>query len=113
MRPKLHILEISDSAQNRIGEIMDIAPVGTVGLRVSVSKGGCSGYKYEIDFAHTVHPMEEIVDCNQGKVIIAPDALLFLMGSTMEYTESKFSSGFDFTNPNEKGRCGCGESFVV
>ena len=111
--PKLQVLHISDSAKYRIGEIMDIAPKGTIGLRVSVNKGGCSGYKYEIDFAHTIHPMEEVVDLEQGKIIIAPNAMLLLVGSTMEYTEDKFSSGFDFTNPNEKGRCGCGESFIV
>ncbi len=110
---KMQLIKISDSAQHRIGEIMNIAPAGTVGIRVSVSKGGCSGYKYEIDFADMVQPLEEVVHCDTGKVIIAPDAMLFLIGSTMEYTQSKFSSGFDFTNPNEKGRCGCGESFIV
>ncbi len=113
MVTKLQVIQISDAAQNRIGEIMHIAPKGTVGLRVSVSQGGCSGYKYDIDFADSIKPLEEVVDCKQGKVIIAPDAMLFLIGSTMEYNESTFSSGFDFINPNEKGRCGCGESFLV
>lgn len=111
--PKYQVLNVSDSAKYRIGEIMDIAPEGTIGLRVSVNKGGCSGYKYEIDFADGINPMEEVVDLENGKVIIAPDAMLFLIGSTMEYAQGKFSSGFDFTNPNEKGRCGCGESFIV
>lgn len=110
---KLDIINISDCAKKRIDEIMAIAPEGTVGLRVSVSQGGCSGYKYEIDFAQSLNPMEEVVCLDGAKIIIAPTAVLYLIGSTMEYNQNKFSSGFDFNNPNEKGRCGCGESFVV
>ncbi|MGB1360882.1 MAG: HesB/IscA family protein [Alphaproteobacteria bacterium] len=111
--PKLEIIKITDASKQRIKELMDIAPEGSIGLRVDISTGGCSGYKYEIDFASEVLPLEEVVDLEYAKVIISTKATMMLIGSTMEYKEDKFSSGFDFTNPNETGRCGCGESFVV
>ena len=110
---KMEIIKITDDSKNRIKELMEIAPTGTIGIRVDVATGGCSGYKYEINFAETVEPMEEVVDLGFAKVIIAVKATMMIIGSTMEYKQYKFSSGFDFVNPNETGRCGCGESFVV
>ena len=110
---KLEIIKITDNSKARIQELMEIAPDGTIGIRIDVATAGCSGYKYEVNFAEAVEPMEEVVDLGFAKVIIAVNATMMIIGSTMEYKQDKFSSGFDFVNPNETGRCGCGESFLI
>ena len=108
------LLKITDNACVRVAELMASAPEGALGLRVFIGTSGCSGYKYEIEYAMEQRNFEESVDAKNGNVVlIAPDALMFLIGSTMDFVDSKLHSGFDFTNPNEKGRCGCGESFSI
>ena len=84
-----------------------------VGLRVGIKTAGCSGLKYNIEYAKEVKPFEEKVLVDDVLILIDPAATMFLIGSKMDYKESKFSSGFEFENPNEISRCGCGESFTV
>ena len=84
-----------------------------VGLRVGINTAGCSGLKYNIEYAKEVKPFEEKVLVDDVLILIDPAATMFLIGSKMDYKESKFSSGFEFENPNEISRCGCGESFTV
>ncbi|MGL9757434.1 MAG: HesB/IscA family protein [Wolbachia sp.] len=89
-----------------------------IGIRVLIKQKGCSGLKYDIEYAYDVRPLESVIEesCSDGqkvKVLIDPKSIMFILGSEMDYVEEKFSSGFIFKNPNEKGKCGCGESFHV
>ena len=84
-----------------------------VGLRVGIKTACCSGLKYNIEYAKEVKPFEEKVIVDDVLILVDPAATMFLIGSKMDYKESKFSSGFEFENPNEISRCGCGESFTV
>ncbi|WP_168464431.1 HesB/IscA family protein [Wolbachia endosymbiont of Ctenocephalides felis wCfeT] len=89
-----------------------------IGIRVLIKQKGCSGLKYDIEYAYDVRPLESVIEesCSDGrkiKVLIDPKSIMFILGSEMDYVEEKFSSGFVFKNPNESGRCGCGESFYV
>lgn len=89
-----------------------------IGIRVLIKQKGCSGLKYDIEYAYDVRPLESVIEesCSDDqtvKVLIDPKSIMFILGSEMDYVEEKFSSGFIFKNPNEKGKCGCGESFHV
>jgi iron-sulfur cluster assembly protein len=106
-------ISISDQALGRIKHLLDSRGKPSEGIRVGVKKGGCSGLAYTIEYADDVNKFEEVVEVNGIKVIIDPKATLYLIGTEMDYIEEKMKSGFVFKNPNEKGRCGCGESFHV
>ena len=108
-----NIIEISDTASKRIKEIIASAKDDTVGLRIAVKSGGCAGYSYDMDYINEINPSDEIVEQDGIKVFIDQAAIMFLLGSTMDFKQEKFKSGFTFTNPNETERCGCGESFSV
>ncbi len=108
-----NIIEISDTASKRIKEIIANAKDDTVGLRIAVKSGGCAGYSYDMDYINEINPSDEIVEQDGIKVFIDQAAIMFLLGSTMDFKIEKFKSGFTFTNPNETERCGCGESFSV
>ena len=108
-----NIIEISDTASKRIKEIIANAKDDTVGLRIAVKSGGCAGYSYDMDYINEINPSDEIVEQDGIKVFIDQAAIMFLLGSTMDFKKEKFKSGFTFTNPNETERCGCGESFSV
>ena len=108
---KKELLHITAAARKRINVLLRGAPPETIALRLLIRKGGCSGYKYDIEYASHKDPLEEEISWDDGRLFISPEILVFVsLGSTMDYKISKLESGFDFINPNEKGRCGCGES---
>ncbi len=106
-------ISITDAAAKRINEIVAKATKPVLGVRVGVSNKGCSGKSYMVEYAEEMRKFEDMVEHNGAKVFIDPKAVMYLLGSELDYKESKMESGFVFTNPNEKGRCGCGESFSV
>lgn len=106
-------LEISETAAQRVKELLSQRGQESIGIRVGVKKGGCSGLAYTIEYADDVKQFEEVVEAQGVKIIIDPKAVMYLLGTRMDFVEEKFKSGFTFINPNEKGRCGCGESFHV
>ena len=109
-----NILSITSKATEQIKKIMSKAPIGMDSVVIGVDKSGCSGYAYKLDFAKAAEVKNfDLIEENGVKVYIDPKATMFLIGSKMDYKESKFSSGFEFENPNEISRCGCGESFTV
>ena len=107
---------VSDKAKEKVSKLMEEgghAPDAGYFLRVSVVGGGCSGLSYTLEFADEKGAMDEVVQQDGVTVLIDPKATLFILGTEMDYVEEKLQSGFVFRNPNEKGRCGCGESFHV
>ena len=107
------IIKLSDSAADRIKEIMSNADNFTIGVRVGVKSGGCAGMSYIMEYAKDIKPNEEVVEDKGVKVLIDPNAVMYLLGTEMDYKKEKFSSQFVFKNPNETERCGCGESFKI
>lgn len=83
------------------------------GIRIGVRTRGCNGHAYTMEYAKEQHPLDEVIDLEDVRVLVDPKAILFLLGMTVDYVEDPLHSGFVFNNPNEKGRCGCGESFHV
>ncbi|ASG19997.1 HesB/IscA family protein [Nitrospirillum viridazoti] len=110
-RPKA--MSLTDAAAARVKEIMAQRETPAVGLRVGVKARGCSGLSYFVEYADAKKPFEEVVEEKGVTLLLDPASTMFLLGTEMDYQEDKFQSGFVFTNPNEKGRCGCGESFTV
>ena len=107
------ILSLTESAAERVKSLIEKSEKPVLGLRVGVSTRGCSGLSYVVEYAEEQRPLEDVIEDKGVKILIDPTAVMFLFGSTMDYVEDKWSSGFIFTNPNEKGRCGCGESFHI
>ncbi len=107
------VIKLSDNAASRIKEIMSTADNSTIGVRVGVKSGGCAGMSYIMEYAKDIKPNEEIVEDKGVKVLIDSKAIIYLLGTEMDYKKEKFSSQFVFKNPNETERCGCGESFKV
>ena len=107
------IITISDAALVRIHQLLDKRGKPSAGVRVCIRTRGCSGLSYSIEYADDVNKFEEVVEKDGIKVMIDPKAVMFLIGTEMDYVEEQLKSGFIFRNPNEKGRCGCGESFHV
>jgi iron-sulfur cluster assembly protein len=107
------LITISDNAAKRIKEILSNAESGVKGVRVSVKSGGCAGMEYEMTYLKEIIPTDEVVKDNNVEVFIDPKAIMYLLGTKMDYKEDKFSSSFVFNNPNETERCGCGESFKI
>ena len=107
------VIKLSDKAVSRIKEIMSQSKNPTIGVRVGVKSGGCAGMSYIMEYAKDVKPNEEVIEDKGVKVLIDPKAIMYLLGSEMDYKKEKFSSQFVFKNPNKTERCGCGESFKV
>lgn len=107
------ILNISDKAAERIKYLLAKRGQESLGIRISIKQGGCSGYSYSIEYADARNKFDEVVATKGVTVFIDFKAILYLVGTTMDYIEGKFASGFEFINPNEKGRCGCGKSMSL
>ena len=107
------VIKLSDNAANRIKEIMSKAESSAIGVRVGVKSGGCAGMSYIIEYAKEAKKNEEVIEDKGVKVFIDSNAIMYLLGTEMDYKTDKFSSQFVFKNPNETERCGCGESFKV
>ena len=107
------VIKLSNKAVSRIKEIMSQAQNSTIGVRVGVKSGGCAGMSYVMEYATEVKPNEEVIEDKGVKVLIDPKAIIYLLGTEMDYKKEKFSSQFVFKNPNETERCGCGESFNI
>ena len=107
------IITLSESAANRIKEIMSKAEKDSVGVRVGVKSGGCAGMSYVMEYAKEINPSDEIIEDKGVKVFVDPGAIMYLLGTEMDYKKEDFSSTFVFKNPNETERCGCGESFKI
>ncbi len=107
------VIKLSDNAVNRIKEIMSSAKNSAIGVRVGVKSGGCAGMSYVMEYANEIKPNEEVIEDKGVKVFIDPKAIMYLLGTEMDFKKDKFSSQFVFKNPNETERCGCGESFKV
>ena len=112
-RPRPQVMSVTPAAAERVKALIDGLEKPTVGIRIGVRSKGCSGMSYTLEFADAQQPMDEVVETAGVKLLIDPKASLFLIGTQMDYVEEKLKSGFVFNNPNEKGRCGCGESFHV
>ena len=107
------VIKLSDSAAERIKHIMSKAKRSAIGVRIGVKSGGCAGMSYIMEYATNTKPNEEVIEEKGVKVFIDPKAIMYLLGTEMDYKQEKFSSQFIFKNPNETERCGCGESFKV
>jgi len=107
------VIRLSDNAVSKIKEIMSQAGNSTIGVRIGVKSGGCAGMSYIMEYAKDVKPNEEVIEDKGVKVLIDPNAVMYLLGTEMDYKKEKFSSQFVFKNPNETERCGCGESFKI
>ncbi len=107
-------MTITERAAQHVRELMNQADSQNIqGIRVKLAKRGCSGLSYEVEYAEQPQKFEEIIDDKGVKIYIDPAAVMFLIGTEMDWRDEKFSSSFVFRNPNEKARCGCGESFMV
>ena len=107
------VIKLTDNAANRIKEIMSKADNTAIGVRVGVKSGGCAGMSYMMEYAKEAKKNEEVIEDKGVKVFIDANAVMYLLGTEMDYKKDKFSSQFVFKNPNETERCGCGESFKV
>ena len=106
-------LILTPAAEARIAALMAKAPEGTVGVKLSTPRRGCSGLAYSVDYVSEAKPFDERIDTPGGAFFVDGSSILYLIGSVMDWVEDDFSAGFVFNNPNAKGMCGCGESFTV
>lgn len=107
------ILTLTDAAALQARKLMGRAESDAIGLRVGIKTAGCSGLQYQVEFAKDQKPFEDKIEQKGVTIFIDPAAVMFLIGSEMDWVEGKFSSSFTFVNPNETAKCGCGESFTV
>lgn len=106
-------ISVTDAAVDRIKYLLNSRGKKSYGIKIGVKSRGCSGLAYTLEFADEKGPYDEMVEVGEIKILIDPKATMFILGTEMDFVETKLESGFTFKNPNEKGRCGCGESFHV
>jgi len=107
------VITLSDRAAERVKEIIAGAKEAIIGVRIGVASGGCAGMSYVMEYAKNYNPNDEIIEDKGVKVLIDPKAIMYLLGTEMDYKKEELSSTFVFKNPNETERCGCGESFKI
>ena len=109
-RPRPQVMRLTDAAAARIKDVMARAIKPVAGVRVGVKNGGCAGQEYTMEYADAIKPTDEVVEDKGVKILIDPKAVLFLLGTEMDYKTEKLSAQFIFNNPNQTSACGCGES---
>jgi iron-sulfur cluster assembly protein len=109
-RPRPQVIRLTDAAAERIKFVMANAVGSVVGVRVGVKNGGCAGMSYTMEYAERIDKADEVVEDKGVRVLIDPKAVLFLLGTEMDYKTEKLSAQFVFNNPNQTSACGCGES---
>ena len=107
------VLKLSTNAAERIKEIMSKSEDKAIGVRVGVKSGGCAGMSYVMEYAKELNPNDEVIEDKGVKVFVDPAAVMYLLGTEMDYKHEELTSSFVFNNPNETERCGCGESFKI
>jgi len=113
LRQRPAAVTLTPAAEARVAALMAKAPEGTVGVKLSTPRRGCSGLAYSVDYVSEEAPFDEKIPTPGGKFYIDGASVLYLVGSVMDWKEDDFAAGFVFENPNAKGACGCGESFTV
>ena len=109
-RPRPQVMRLTEAAATRVRDLMARADTPIAGLRVGVKNGGCAGMAYTVEYANEVRPSDEVVEDKGVKILVDPKAVLFLLGTEMDFKADKLSAMFVFNNPNQTGACGCGES---
>ena len=109
-RPRPQVMRLTDAAAMRIKDVMARADKPVAGVRVGVKNGGCAGQEYTMEYADAIKPTDEVVEDKGVKILVDPKAVLFLLGTEMDYKTEKLSAQFVFNNPNQTSACGCGES---
>ena len=109
-RPRPQVMRLTEAAADRIKAVMARADKPVAGVRVGVKNGGCAGMEYTMEYADEVKPTDEVVEDKGVKILIDPKAVLFLLGTEMDFKTEKLSAQFVFNNPNQTSACGCGES---
>jgi iron-sulfur cluster assembly protein len=112
-RGKFPVISLTDAAAERIREIIDNAETPKAGLRLGVKNSGCAGMSYTMEWADAVGPHDEVIEDKGVRVLVDPKAVLFLLGTRMDFRVDKLSAGFVFENPNQTSACGCGESVAL
>jgi iron-sulfur cluster assembly protein len=112
-RPRPKVVSLTEAAAARVKDIMAKAAKPYVGLRVGVKNGGCAGQEYVLEYAEKIEPLDEVVEDKGVTILVEPKAVLFLIGTEIDYEVSKLAAKFVFRNPNETDACGCGESVTI
>jgi iron-sulfur cluster assembly protein len=112
-RPRPKVVTLTDRAAERVRTILERGDKPYVGLRVGVKNGGCAGSEYVFEYAETANPMDEVVEDKGVRILVDPKAVLFLIGTEIDYETSRLSAKFTFNNPNQTDACGCGESVTI
>ena len=112
-RPRPKVVTLTDAAADRVRDILDRAEKPYAGLRVGVKNGGCAGQEYIVEYAEAEGPLDEVVEDKGVRILIEPKAVMFLLGSEIDYVATPLSAKFVFNNPNQTDACGCGESVTI
>jgi len=112
-RPRPQVMRLTDAAATRIKDILGKAEQPIAGVRIGVKNGGCAGMSYTMEYAENVRPLDEVVEDKGVKLLIDPKAVMFLLGTEMDFKADKLTAGFVFNNPNQTSACGCGESVAL